>query len=82
MKKIIGILCVPLVAIAMVININSANNITNPSTNLDLANLMLVAHAENETDCDNDPNDTCWNPETGISYSNCDPSSFWDTCGD
>lgn len=33
--------------------------------------------------CDNDRYDKCFSAETGeLLAINCDPSSFWDTCGD
>ncbi len=83
MRKIIGFLSITVFAVAMLFNANGFSDANN-DTSLASLIVMNTANAEwgNDTDCDKDPNDTCWNAETGVSIPNCDPSSFWDTCGD
>lgn len=83
MKKKLGIFSISVIAFAMFFNINMTNKPVN-SSNIDLGRLMLISSAnaeQNETDCDKDINDTCWDPDTGTQYANCDSSWFWDTCG-
>ncbi|KQC02759.1 hypothetical protein [Pedobacter sp. Hv1] len=81
MKKLVGILGLAMIAstvffsakandtsLAGIVASNTLNAQNNPT--------------ENDTDCDYDPNDTCWNAETGQKIPDCDTSIFWDTCGD
>ncbi|KQC02758.1 hypothetical protein [Pedobacter sp. Hv1] len=80
MKKVIGTLAVVMIASTMFFNANANDSSLASIVATDTANSKSAA--ENDTDCDNDPNDVCWNQETGVKYTDCDPSSFWDTCGD
>ncbi len=78
MKKILGILAAVMIVSTMFVNASDqslANTVATSTVNAAVA-------PENDTDCDNDPNDVCYNQETGTKYTDCDPSSFWDTCGD
>ncbi len=71
-------------------SIYSLNNEELQKDNKDLVefisiNISNARISESETvdGCDNDPHDKCYSAETGALLAvNCDPSSFWDTCGD
>lgn len=85
MKKKIGIFSIVIITATMLFNMDMTNKFVNNSK-VDLGSLMLIQNANaewpNKSDCDTDPNDSCWSQETGHKYTDCDPSSFWDTCGD
>lgn len=74
--------CIALVgAVVIGMNTSKSSQLVDDSN---LANIISVSMANSEgtvDGCDKDPNDSCWDSETGHKTTDCDPSSFWDTCG-